>query len=75
LIDNVWDAVLTFSVGDGIDVDDNGIYAATTDGLLLMRYVLGLRGSALISGAVGAGATRTTSSQIETNIASLMPAP
>lgn len=74
-IDNLWDAVLTASVGDGIDVDGNGVYAATTDGLLLMRYLLGLRGNALIAGAVGAGATRTTSSQIETYIASLMPLP
>lgn len=71
-IDNLWD-VVTLGVGDGIDVDGNGSYAATTDGLLLMRYLLGVRGNALIADAVGAGATRTTASQIEAYIASLMP--
>jgi len=51
--------------GQGLDVDGNGSYGATSDGLLAIRYLLGLRGTALTSGAVGAGATRSTSTAIE----------
>ena len=48
-----------------LDVDGNGSNDALTDGLLIIRYLFGLRGTALISGAVGSGATRTTASEIE----------
>ena len=44
-----------------LDIDDsapNTKYDAATDGLLLMRYLLGLRGSALTDGALGVGARR-----------------
>lgn len=43
-------------------------YDAATDGLLIMRYLLGLRGSALINGARGATAQRDAT-QIEQFIA------
>jgi hypothetical protein len=56
-----------------IDVDGNGTADALTDGLLLIRYLFGLRGASLIQGAVGAGATRTTATQIETFIQTLLP--
>jgi CSLREA domain-containing protein len=56
-----------------LDVDGNGTTDALTDGLLIIRYLFGLRGAELISGAVGAGATRTTSDAIGTYIQSLMP--
>jgi len=36
-----------------------------TDGLLVIRYVFGFRGSTLISDAIGTGATRTTAADIE----------
>jgi hypothetical protein len=55
-----------------LDVDGVGGADAFTDGLMLIRYLFGLRGSALTAGAVGAGATRTTP-QIEAYIQSLMP--
>ncbi len=55
-----------------LDVDGVGYANASTDGLLLLRYLFGLRGSALVAGAVGAGATRTTS-EIETVIQSMTP--
>lgn len=55
------------------DVDGNGRVDALTDGLLLIRYLFGLRGASLITGAVGLGATRTDSMQIETYIESLLP--
>jgi hypothetical protein len=48
-----------------MDVDGNGSSDALTDGLLIIRYLFGIRGSALISGAIGPGATRTTASDIE----------
>lgn len=38
-----------------MDIDGNGRVEATTDGLLMMRYMLGIRGSALVSGALGRG--------------------
>ena len=56
-----------------LDVDGNGQADALTDGLMLIRYLFGLRGSSLISGAIGAGATRTTAAQIEAYIQSLTP--
>ena len=40
-----------------MDVDGNGSSDALTDGLLIIRYLFGIRGSALISGAIGPGAT------------------
>jgi len=61
------------SVRTQLDVDGNGTTDALTDGLLIIRYLFGLRGAELISGAVGAGATRTTSDAIEFYIQSLMP--
>ena len=41
-----------------LDIDGNGLVEATSDGLLLLRYLLGLRGSALTSGALGVCASR-----------------
>jgi len=56
-----------------LDVDGNGQADALTDGLMLIRYLFGLRGNSLIAGVIGTGATRTTSAQIETYIQSLLP--
>jgi hypothetical protein len=55
------------------DIDGNGQADALTDGLLIIRYLFGLRGASLIAGAVGPDATRTTAPQIEAYIQSLMP--
>ena len=55
-----------------LDVDGNGQADALTDGLLLLRYMFGLRGSTLIANAVGAGATRTTAAQIEGYLALIL---
>ena len=52
-----------------MDVDGNGRVDATTDGLLMTRYMLGLRGPALVSGALGTGATRTLPADIESYLA------
>jgi hypothetical protein len=56
-----------------LDVDGNGSADALTDGLLIIRYMFGLRGASLINGAIGTGATRTTAPAVETYIQSLMP--
>ena len=55
------------------DVDGNGQVDALTDGLMIIRYLSGLRGAALIGGALGPGAARRTSNEIELYIQSRMP--
>ena len=55
------------------DIDGDGKLSLASDGLLLTRYLLGLRGSALVRGAVAQGSPRLTSSQIE-NYLSMMVA-
>ena len=56
-----------------LDVDNNSSTDALTDGLMILRYMFGLRGNALISGAIGANALRNTAPAIEQYIATLMP--
>ena len=56
-----------------LDIDDNGASEPLTDGLLILRYLFGLRGSALIADAVDPLGKRTTAEAIETYIQSLMP--
>ena len=51
--------------------DGNGKVDALTDGLLMLRYLFGVRGSALVAGTIGTGATRTTSQQIEAYLSTL----
>jgi hypothetical protein len=55
------------------DIDDSGNVDALTDGLLLLRYLFGLTGDALISSAVAENATRSSSSDIQGYIESKMP--
>ena len=43
--------------GPLLDIDGNGQADALTDGLLIIRYLFGLRGPSLTAGAVGPGAT------------------
>ena len=47
-----------------MDIDGDGKVLPTTDGLLLARASAGLTGNAVITGAIGAGALRTTWPQI-----------
>ncbi len=46
------------------DIDGDGQVRAETDGLLLLRAMLGFRGTALVNGVTGVGATRQTESQV-----------
>jgi hypothetical protein len=56
-----------------LDVDGSGEVKALTDGLLLLRYLLGFRGAALVAGAVDAAqCTRCTAIAIEAHIASVL---
>src|SRR5207249_4999425 len=55
------------------DVDGNGQIDALTDGLLVLRYLFGIRGNALINNAIGTGATRSSPTDIENYIQLLMP--
>ena len=52
------------NTGCTLDIDGNGVIDALTDGLLSLRAQFGLKGTAVTTGAIGAGATRTTWAQI-----------
>ena len=59
---------------DLLNVDASSLasrYQAGTDGVMIMRYLFGMRGSALTAGALGAGATRNAA-QIETHLAGVI---
>jgi hypothetical protein len=56
-----------------LDIDGNGKIDALTDGLLIMRYLFGFRGTALTNGAVGSDAARATDAAIEAYLSSLLP--
>ena len=51
-----------------LDVDGNQSADALTDGILLIRYLFGLTGNSLISGAVADNATRITPADIEAHL-------
>jgi hypothetical protein len=53
-----------------MDVDGDGATLASTDGVLIVRYLLGLRGNTLVQG-MKLGSTPIA--QVEANIARLMP--
>lgn len=69
------DAVLQYlnNLRPLLDIDGNGLVDAQTDGLMLLRYLFGLRGDTLIAGALGIGARRTTASEIGTYIGAQLP--
>ena len=47
-----------------LDVDGNGQATALTDGLLIIRYLFGFSGTALVAGALGSDATVTSPAAI-----------
>ena len=59
-----WHSVIGVSQGCVIDIDGNQSISATTDGLMLLRAMLGLTGTAVTTGATVAGAPRTSWAQI-----------
>jgi hypothetical protein len=67
-------AIATYLTGLGalLNIDGNpGPPDALTDGLLLLRYLFGFRGSALITNATGAGCTRCDAPMIEGYLAGI----
>jgi hypothetical protein len=56
-----------------LDIDGNGKSEPLTDGLLLIRYLFGFSGDALISGAIGSGAERNTAAAVEAYIEARVP--
>ncbi len=62
------------SIGTRIlDIDANLGYAAESDGVLIMRYLFGLRGTALTASATGTGATRTSDPALPTYLLDILP--
>jgi alpha-tubulin suppressor-like RCC1 family protein len=69
-------AKVELSVESGLiigDIDGDGEVNALTDGLLLLRYLFGLRDSNLINGVISENALRTEATAVETYIESYMP--
>jgi|TARA_B110000259_G_scaffold161786_1_gene186161 pimeloyl-ACP methyl ester carboxylesterase len=58
-------------LGAQLDVDGNGSKDALTDGLMILRYLFGIRGDLLISDVLGSGATRGTVEEVELQLNSL----
>ena len=56
-----------------LDIDGNGKSEPLTDGLLLIRYLFGFSGDALIAGAIGSGAARDTAEAVEAYIKVRVP--
>ena len=54
--------------GNSLDIDDNGTTDALTDGILIIRYLFGFTGDALIANAVAPGANRTGAAEIEAHL-------
>ncbi|HUP25709.1 MAG TPA: hypothetical protein VNB06_22555, partial [Thermoanaerobaculia bacterium] len=56
-----------------LDIDDDGEIEPLTDGLLILRYLFGFRGTTLVTGAVDlANCNRCDASAIEPYIAGLL---
>ncbi len=55
------------------DIDGNGQVDALTDGLLIIRYLFGIRGDALINNSVSDGCTRCSPIEIEAYLQGLIP--
>ena len=56
-----------------LDIDGNGKSEPLTDGLLVIRYLFGFSGEALIAGAIGSGAERDTAAAVEAYIQARVP--
>ena len=59
-----WHSVIGVTQGCVLDLDGNQTISATTDGLMLLRAMFGLTGTAVTNGATATGAPRTTWEQI-----------
>ena len=60
-----WPTIKGVLPGCILDLDGNGSIDALTDGLMLIRVLFGLTGTAVTNGAIGSNATRTTFADIQ----------
>jgi hypothetical protein len=58
-----------------LDIDGDGETKPLTDGLLLIRYLFGFSGDALVSGAIGTDATRDDAEAVEVYLRARLPVP
>ena len=56
------------------DIDNDGEVEALTDGLMLLRYLFGLRGNSITAAAVSPNANRSTNEAVEAYLEAYMPA-
>ncbi|MBT5795855.1 MAG: fibronectin type III domain-containing protein, partial [Porticoccaceae bacterium] len=56
-----------------LDIDGNSHIDPLTDGLLILRYLFGIRGATLINDVIAIDATRTTAPAIEAYLAKMAP--
>jgi hypothetical protein len=59
--------------GSLLDVDGNGTADALSDGIVIVRYLFGFTGDALITGVVDPAGTRNTAAAIESFLAGFLP--
>ncbi len=55
------------------DIDGNGSVDAATDGVLIVRYLMGIRDGALVQDALGLDASRTSPDDVASYMLTLMP--
>jgi hypothetical protein len=58
-------------LGLSVDIDDNGDVDALTDGLIILRYLFGLRGDALMTGVISPDSQRSDVGDIESHLLDL----
>ena len=63
------------AIGFDLDIDNNGKIDALTDGLIILRYLFGLRGETLVSGVIASDAKRFESNEIENFILARITVP
>ena len=56
------------------DIDNDGSVDALSDGLMLLRYLFGLRGDQITASAIGTNANRTSNVAVEAHLEAYMPA-
>ena len=61
------------AIAPALDIDGDGQRYPHTDGLLVLRYLLGLRGAALTADISAVGAQRTSAPDIEAYLKLLTP--
>ncbi|MCA9051559.1 MAG: hypothetical protein KDA89_22630, partial [Planctomycetaceae bacterium] len=64
---------LSSAVDTMLDVDDNGEAGTFSDGILILRFLAGLTGSALIDGALETNAQRTDAAEIHSFLSGYLP--